>query len=162
MDSNTIHNITNVSSKYAKTKPQYYLVFVIVLIFFIVYSQRLFSIQRPDYSVFMTTCVIIIISFIIISTFLAILEVKDPNGYIESFSSIFNSSGSRTFLAIILLVLFIIFVYETPKYGNNDPNETLNLLMLGHNTYVSNREMGIILILFFGILTAYTAMTITE
>jgi hypothetical protein len=157
-----IANITDVTSKYARTKPHYYLIAVILLIFFIVYSQRIFGITRPDYSVFMTVCVIILISFIIIMTFLYVLEIRDPEGYIESFSNVFNSSGGRTFLAIILLVLFIIFVYETPTYGNNNPNETLNILTFGHNTYISNRTYGIILIVIFGTFTAYVATTMTN
>jgi len=74
----------------------------------------------------------------------------------------FNSPGSRNFIAVVALLLFVMFIYEVPEYGTSDPYHSLDVVLMGHNGILSNRTAGIILIFVFGIFTAYTIYATTH
>lgn len=162
MPGGTVYNILNITSKFAINRPQYILIGIILAIIFIIYCRRLFQIKQKYFPIGMVSLALVLISVVILSTFLHVLHVKDSYGYIESFSFVFNSSGGVNFFAIILLLFFIIYIYEFPKYDNNNPNGLLDKIMLGHNNYISNRTSGIMMIFVFGIFTAYTVMLTTN
>jgi len=157
-----INSIVNATSEFAITQPHYFLIAMVLIIFIILYSQRVLDIKAKQYLIFVTIFIIMLMSVIILATFLHVLQIHDSNGYIESFSNIFNSAGGRNFLAILSLVLFVIFICEAPEYGNNNPYKTLDKITFGNNNYISNRTVGILTIIFFTILTAYAVMTTTN
>lgn len=162
MPGGSVGSIINVTSKFATTQPHYFLIAVVIIILIIIYSQRMFNITWPQYSVIVTTFVLALMSIIILATFLHVLKIHDSAGYVESFSNIFNSVGGRNFIAILSLVLFILFICESPEYGNNNPYATLDKITFGNNNWISNRTVGIITIFSFTIMTAYTVMTTTR
>ncbi len=162
MPAGTVYNILNMTSKFATNKPHYFLIGIVLAMILIIYSRRLFQIKWKYYPMLVTSFALILMSVIILSTFLQVLQIKDPYGYIDSFNSVFNSPGGRNFFAIILLLLFVIYLYELPQYDNNNPNVVLDKIMRGKNNYISNRTVGIVLIFLFGIFTAYTVMLTTN
>lgn len=149
-----ITSISNYVSDQASSKPQMILIFIVITIIFLLYSQRLFGITDNYYNTIMACFIIVIMCSIILTTFLNILRITN-NEYILKFSDIFNSPGSKNFFAVFLLLLFVMFVYELPLYDNNNTHAITNKLMFGHNGVLSNRTFGIMLIFGFCISTAY-------
>jgi hypothetical protein len=145
----------------ARSKPQRILIFIVIAVVFLLYSQRLFNITNQYYSTGVAVLIIAIASIIMLSTFLHILNITD-NANVSNFNNVFNSPGSRSFFAIIVLVLFIMFLYEVPIYSNNDPHLASDKLMFGHNSIFSNRTVGMILLFTFTIVTGYTVYSTTR
>ena len=162
MPGGIVNSIVNATSKFAITQPHYFLIVMVLIIIIILYSKRTLNITMKQYPIFLTIFVIMLMSIVILATFLHVLQIHDSSGYIESFSNIFNSSGGRNFLAILSLVLFIIFIFEIPLYGNNNPYASLDKITLGNNSFISNRTVGILYIFFFTTMTAYTVMITTN
>lgn len=157
-----INNITQLMSKEAITKPYYTLIAIIILMFIMIFTQRIFNMNKYNYSIITTCVMILIVSLFIISTILNTLHINDTNYHIERYNNIFNSSGSRNFLVVISLIFSIIFIYETPQYGNNLPHKIVDDVTFGNNKYISNRMVGIWLIVFFGLVTGYTVFVTTR
>lgn len=162
MPGGIVNSIVNATSAFAITKPHYFLIVIAIIILIILYSKRALNITADQYTIFVTAFIIMLMSIIILATFLHALQIHDSKGYVESFNNIFNSAGGRNFLAIMSLVLFILFICEAPEYGNNHPYPMLDTITFGNNNYISNRTVGILTIWAFTILTAYTVMTTTN
>lgn len=164
MPGGTIYNITNSISKYAKSHPQYYLITIILMIVLLMILKRAFELNNQSYYVFSVATISVIGGIIILSSILYAYSIKDSRGYIESLNIVFNSQGARNFLAVILLILFIMYIYEVPMYGNNDKHFIANYVekYLGIQTNLSNKTVGIGLIFFIGLFTAYGIMVTTN
>lgn len=162
MSAGMVNNIALLASNEAVTKPYYTLIIIVILMFAMIFIQRMFNMYTYKYSI-MTTCFMIFaVSLFIISTILSTLKIDDAGGHIQRFNNIFNSTGSRSFLIVISLMMYVIFVYETPTYDSNLPHHLLDTVLLGHNKYISNRMVGIFLIVLFGLITAYTVYVTTR
>jgi hypothetical protein len=162
MPGGVVNNIANLQSNTAITKPYYTLFILVVMMFCILFSQRMLGIDSSYYSIPITLCFIIIFGIIITSTLLHVLKIKDENNYIENFNDTFNSPGSRNFLAIIAFVFFIMFVYEIPDYDNNRPHGLIDKITFGYNNLISNRFVGIILIIIISIFNGYAIYLTTR
>jgi len=162
MSAGMVNNIVQLASNEAVTKPYYTLIIIIVLMFAMIFLQRMLNMYTYNYSIITTCFMIFVISLFIISTILNSLKIDDTSGHIERFNNIFNSSGSRNFLIVISLLMYVIFIYETPTYDSNLPHHLLDKVTLGHNSYISNRMVGILLIVIFGLMTAYTVFVTTR
>lgn len=162
MPGGIVDSVLNITSKFATNKPQYILISIVLAMIFIIFSKRLFQIEWKYFPIIITTGILFLMSIIIISTVLHTLQISDSYGYIDSFYNVFSSPSGRNFFAIIMLLFFVIYLYELPQYDNNDPHKVLNTIMLGNNTFISNRTMGILLIFGFGIFIAYTVMLTTR
>lgn len=162
MSAGMINDIVQLTSNEAVTKPYYTLIIIVTLMFAMIFIQRMFNMYTYNYTVITTCFMIFVISLFIISTILNTLKINDAGGHIKRFNNIFNSSGSRNFLIVISLLMYVIFVYETPTYDSNLPHHLLDKALFGHNAYISNRMVGIWLIIFFGLMTAYTIYVTTR
>lgn len=157
-----INSLVNLISNYAIIKPHYFLVGMVLIIFFLMFYEQIFNIDPYKHITLITSIIIGLISIIILSTILHVLNVHDSGGYIDSLNNVFNSAGGRNFLAIFSLVLFVMYIYEFPETTNNNPENLLNKITFGHNNILSNKTASLITILFFTILTAYTVMETTN
>jgi hypothetical protein len=147
-----IINLSNMTSKYATTKPHYTLIALVFLIIFLIFAERFINLNN------LVSVIVLLLIFSIIIGFIFL----DAHGQYEEINKIFNSSGGKNFVALFLLVFFIIFIYEYGVYGNNDRYALLDKLTFGHNKYVSNRFVGITAIFLFATVTAYTIYTTTR
>lgn len=166
MPAGIINDIANIFSKEAASKPYYTLFLIVIIIFITIYSQRILNIKSNYYSLFSTIIILSVISLIIASTFLHMLNIKlkheKYNSYVENFNHIFNSAGSRNFLLIFSFLLFVMFVYESPEFDNENPHFMTDKFMFGYNGILSNRTYGLLLLIFFGLATAYTVYVTTN
>ncbi len=160
MPAGVINNLDTIEkSSYLRNK--YVLIIFCLIMFFILFSKRIFNIQDPNFIIYVTAIVIGLFIVIILSTFLDVAGYSSYN-YLGKFNKLFNSPASRNFLAIITLVFFVIFVYEAPNYGNNNQHHLIDVLTFHNNKYISNRTAGMLLIMSFTILTAYTIYLTTK
>ena len=162
MPSGIISNIANLQTSAAVTQPHYTLFLIVIMIFFILFSQRLFSVGNTNYDIFVTIFLLVTISVVIISTIFEVLNIDDKGGHIKRFNNIFNSPGSRNFLAVISFLMFVIFIYETPEYDNNLQHHITDKIFFGYNNYLSNRMVGVLLLMIFGMFTGYTIYSTTR
>lgn len=162
MPAGIIGNIANMKSSAAVTQPHYTLFLIVIFIFFILFSQRMFGIESSYYNIPVTLFFILMLAVIIASTLLQVLKIEDSDGHIKRFNNIFNSPGSRNFLAIISFLLFVIFVYEIPEYDNSQPHHITDKIFMGHNNFLSNRMVGALLIIIFGLFTGYSIYVTTR
>jgi hypothetical protein len=146
MPAGIILNISNITGKLATTKPHYTLFFLIFLILFFIFSERLIGLSN-----YASVIILLFIFALIIS-----LIFFDAYGKYEIYNDIFNSTAGKNFFAIFLLVFFIIFVYELPMYDSDKPHDIINKLTFGHNKLISNRFVGISIIFSLSMLTAYS------
>ena len=153
--------ISNFASEQARSKPQWILIVIVIAMVLLIYSQRLLGIANPYYSTYVACFLLLIVSIILLSTFLSVLNITD-NVHVDNFNYIFNSPGSKNFFAVFLLLLFVMFVYEIPMYDNNNPHAIMDKLLFGYNSVFSNRLIGILLIFGFGISTAYMIHSTTR
>jgi len=160
MPGSSVYNISNLLSKYAKTKPHYYLLIIILIIILTIFSKRIFGLSLETYYSISASVVLAIGFVFLMSTFLYVYEIKDSGGYIEGVNNLFNSQGGKNFITIIILLLFVIYIYEFPMYGNNEPHAFSMKVtdQLGRPPLISNKFMGIFMIFVFGIFTAYSMM----
>lgn len=153
--------LTNFASEQATSKPQYVLILITIVIITLIYSQRLFNINNPHYNTLISCFLMAIMSIIILSTFLNVLKITDSQ-HVNNFNEIFNSPGSRNYFAVFVLLLFIMFVYELPVYDNNNPHVLIDKLTFGHNKFISNKLLGLLLIISFCITTGYVIHSTTR
>lgn len=153
--------ISSFATEQARSKPQRILILIVIVIVFILYSQRLLGIEDPYYGIFVVCFMMVVASIIILSTFLSILNVTD-NKHVDNFNNIFNSTGSKNFFAIFVLVLFIMFVYEVPMYSNSRSHSIMDKVLFGYNGIFSNRVIGMLLIFAFCITTGYIVYSTTR
>lgn len=146
MPAGIITNIGNITKDKILNKPQYTLILVILLLVFLILSDRLFGLNIYV----ITGLVMFVFSIIILSTF---SNIDKP------FNALFNSVSSRNFMSIFLLVFYIIYVYETPEFSSNYPHPVLQKLGI---TFVSVRTLAMLSVLFLSIMTAYTIYLTTE
>ena len=139
----------------------YILILVFIVLVFIMFSQRIFNIQSQHYILVASLITTITMAFIICSIISTDTKIAN-NQYLQFINSIFDNPGSRNFLSIVSLILFVIFVYELVEYDNNDPQYIIDKITFGNNKYISNRTMGILLILIFSLFVSYTVMTTTK
>jgi hypothetical protein len=167
-----VYNISNLFSKYAKTKPHYYLLAMMILIIFAIFFKRISECDTSSedlcqskcsietyFSVSTSIILVIAIAFLI-STFLYAYKITDTGGYIEGLTNIFNSQGGKNFITIMMLLLFVIYIYEFPMYGSTLPHELSKKItdQINKDPIISNKLMGIFMIFGFGIFTAYSIM----
>lgn len=153
--------LSNFASDQAISKPQNILLLIVMLIFIMLYSQRLFDIRYKYYNVIVACMLIVVISIVILSTFVNILKIG-KNREMMILNHVFNSPGSDNFFSVLLLVLYIIYIYELPYYDTDNPSAIVNKLTLGHNKYISNRLVGILFIFGFSISTGYMIYATTR
>lgn len=154
---NALENIV----EHAKPKPYFILILLVIAIFFAIYSQRIFGIKSGYYNLFIVIVVMGLMSIVIASTIIHNFDLG-RNAFLEYLNDTFNSPSSRNFLIIFSFLLFVMFIYETAQYDNNDPQNLTDKLLLGHNEYISNRFWGLMLIIIFGIYTAYSIYITTS
>lgn len=141
---------------------QNYIMFLVfIVLVFIIFSQRLFGIQTPYYLLVAAIIITITMSFVICSIISTDTKIAD-NQYLQFINSVFDNPGSRNFLAIVSLILFVIFVYELTDYDNNSRQAIIDTITFGNNRYISNRTFGLLLIVFFSVFVAYSVMTTTK
>jgi hypothetical protein len=143
-------------SKIRKTR--YIMLFIAMILFTLIFSQRIFNIQSDEYIIYVTSLILMVFATIIASGYFT----NNTNSYLSTYNNIFNSPKSRNYLSVIALVLFIIFIYEIPEYDNNEPNYFVNLFTFNNNKYISNRFMGMSLIIIFTIYAAHTIYLTTK
>jgi len=160
MPGGTVDGALNITSKFAAKQSHYILIAIVLAMIFVVYTKRLFKIEWKYFPIVITVIVLLLMSLIILSTICHFMKISNP--YVDNFNSVFNSSGSRNFFAVILLLFFVIYIYELPQFDNNAQQHILDQVTCGNNNFISNRTMGIILIFGFGIFTAYTIMLTTR
>jgi len=149
-----VTSLSNYAGEQAQSKPQRILILIMLVVIFVLYSQRLFGIENTYYTTFVACFMVAVISIVILSTFLSVLAMTD-NQHVKNFNNIFNSPGSKNFFAVIVLLLFVMFVYELPMYDSRQPHSILDRIMFGYNRYFSNKTIGLVLIFGFAITTAY-------
>jgi len=137
-----------------KTNPYYFTLFLFLLIFLLIYAERIFGFQEDIYHYAMSGLLIAVSLFIIVLTITYNFGVK--NKTINTLDSMINSSSSKNVIALFIFLFFVIYIYEIALYDNNYPYRPLDIITFGNNEYVSNRSMGIMLIIFMGLLTGYT------
>lgn len=162
MPAGIIGSIANIESTSAITKPHYTLFILVILIFLILFSQRMLGLDTGYYHIPVTLFFLLMISIIITSTILQTLKIDDSTGHIKTFNNIFNSPSSRNFLAIITFLFFVMFVYEIPEYDNSQPHPLVDKILFGHNNFLANRTVGVFLIIIFGLFTGYTVYVTTR
>lgn len=154
---NALENIT----EHAKPKPYLILIFLVIAVFFAIYSQRLFNIHSGYYNLFIIIIILGLISIVLTSTVVHNFKLN-RNEFLEYFSNIFNSTSSRNFLILFSFLLFVMFIYETAEYNNNHAHHLIDKVFFGHNNYISNRTYGLLLIIIFGIYTGYSIYITTN
>jgi hypothetical protein len=159
--SNLNTTLISLWSKTATTKPSYILIVIFCLLIFGIFSQRIFNIESPYYILIATMIVLFVMIFIILSIFASAPKLSD-NNLLESLNDVFDNPSSRNFLSVIALILFVMLVYELEYYDNDRPHGYTNLILFGHNNYISNRSWGLMLILIFSLITSYTVMLTTK
>lgn len=144
-----VNNIVNLTKTKITNKPHLTLILIILMFFTLIFLNRLFGVNMLG-----TTILILGLFTLIISS--TILRTK------SELNELFNSISSRNFMAIFLLVFFIIYVYEDPFYDSSKPNQLFDKLTNNHNKYISNRTVGLISLISFSIITAYTVYLTTR
>lgn len=155
--------ISNFASEQAKSKPQIALIFITVATIFILFSERLFNVSSTNrtYLIVMVCLITLIMSVVTASTFMHILNLTN-NSRVNSFSNVFNSPGSKNYFAVFLLLLYVMRIYELPIYDNNYPHSVTDKILFGHNTILSNRTLGVLVMFGFCISTAYMIYSTTR
>jgi len=161
MPAGAINALDNITSEKVRPKPYLILILLVFAIFLVLYSQRILNITNGYYNLFVTSIILFLISVVLISTIIHNFKFT-RNEYLEYLSDTFNSTPSRNFLILFSFLLFIMFVYETEQYNNNEPYTLLDTITFGHNNYVSNRFYGLMLIIIFGTYTAYSIYVTTN
>ena len=142
------------ANKQANQNPHYILIFIFILIIFLIYSKRLFSITSTYYNTVIAGILTLTMSVLILSTILTVLELSD-NQHLVNFTNIFNSTASKNFFAVIALVLFIMFIYEIPIYDNSLPHAATDKILFGYNGIFSNRFFGLFMLVYTTVTVAY-------
>lgn len=156
---NALDSITGTHSR--KPKPYIILILLVIGIFVIIYSQRLLGIRSGYYNLFVILILLAMISVVISSTLVHNFDFN-RNEYLEYFNHLFNSTPSRNFLLLFSYLLFVMFIYETAEYANNNKYEPLDKVLIGNNKFLSNRTYGLILIIIFGTYTGYSIYVTTN
>lgn len=148
-----LSNFRNIVSK----RQHIIIMLVFLVMLFLVFAKRIFRSETYTSLPIITLCFLMIITIIIASSFTqALKEGHKKHASADTFASLFNSPGSKNFIATIALMLFIAFIYETSEYGNNEPYTLLDKITMGRNNYISNRLVGFFLIITLGLFSAYT------
>ena len=153
--------IVNLFSKESSTVPSFFLIMIFCILILSVFSQRIFNVKSQYFTIIQTTIILLLMLLVIMSLFVKDTKLMD-NQFMMSIDSSFNNPSSRNFISVITLILFIILIYELTEYDNNNPNPLIDKLMFGYNNYISNRFVGISLIIGFGIIIGYTVATMTR
>ena len=156
--------ISTLLSKEAVTEPSYALIAIFTIVMIILYSQRIFHIRSTYYTVFITIIYLILTSIILTSTFLQNFHLGHPKAdtYLRIFKNMFNSPGSKNFMMVFGIALFVFYMYEVPDYSNNRPDSLTDTVTFGYNRLISNRLCGILTILLVVIFTSYAVATTTR
>jgi len=161
MPAGAINALDNITASKAKPKPYVILIFLVLLIFILIYSQRLLNIESEYYNLFIVMSILILTSFVLASTIVHNFKITHNDG-LEYLSNIFNSTPSRNFMILFSFLLFVMFIYESSEYENNDRYVLLDKMLGGNNHYISNRSYGLLLIVIFGIYTGYSIYVTTN
>lgn len=149
MPGGIVNNLDNLFSSHVINRPYITLFFVVFLIILLIFGDRLLGFSYA-YSVY----ILIGLFSIIIATTIFQHNV--------SLTDLFHSTSSRNFMSVMLLIFFIMFVYEDPEYSNNELNKMANILTFGNNKHITNRMVGIGVIITFSLVTAYTIYLTTR
>jgi len=161
MPAGIINALDNITKSHKKPKPYIILIMLVIAIFVLIYSQRILGIHSGYYNLVIIVIILIIISLIMASTIVHNFQLTH-NEYLEYLSHMFNSTSSRNFLIIFSFLLFVMFIYESAEYENNHRHALTDKIFFGHNTFLSNRLYGLLLIIIFGIYTGYTIYMTTD
>mgnify|MGYP001468137537 CR=1 FL=1 len=161
MPAGIINALDNITKSHKKPKPYIILIILVISIFVLIYSQRLLGIHSGYYNLFIIMTILIIISLIIASTVVHNFKFTH-NEYLEYLSHMFNSTASRNFLIVFSFLLFVMFIYESAEYEDDHRHALTDKLFFGHNTILSNRLYGLLLIIIFGVYTGYTIYMTTD
>lgn len=157
-----IQNLLNLNSKVSVTEPHYGLYLLYSLVFFMLFSKRIFGINDGRFDVILTLFILFMVSFVFIATVVVVLEKENISTNVKRFSSVFNSPESRNFFAIIVLILYIIFIYEIEENNNNQSYYLIDTITMGNNKYISNKMVGIVTIFVIGFIYAFTVFRTTR
>lgn len=161
MPAGIINALDNITKSHKKPKPYVILIILVIAIFALIYSQRIMGIHSGYYNLFVIMIILVIISLIIASTVVHNFKLT-RNEYLEYLSHMFNSTASRNFLIVFSFLLFVMFIYEAAEYENNHRHALTDKILFSHNTFLSNRLYGLLLIIIFGIYTGYTIYMTTD
>lgn len=139
----------------------YILILIFYILIFAMFSKRMFGIQNQYYILWPTTIILILLTIVIASLFLAETKLMN-NDVINEINGIFDNPSSRNFLSVVNLVLFTILIYELVEYDNHDPQYVMDKLTMGHNNYISNRLWGIFIIFTSSTIIGMTIMATTK
>jgi len=151
MPAGLIVNVNSlIQSKHSK---RFALVTIVITLIVLIYLQRILGITNVNFPLYVTAFILILFAGIIFSN-ISVLK-GSTNFYLKNVNEIFNSDNSRKFIAVFALALFIFYVYEIPEYNNQNPHKLTNLLTFGHNTFLSNRMAGVLILMVFVIFTSF-------
>lgn len=156
-----INALENDISENTHQKSFIWLIVIVIVVFVLIYSQRFLEITSGYYNFFVVISILIITSIVLLSTLAHNLEFNNHQS-LEYLSYTFNSVSSRNFLLVFSYLLFVMYIYESLEYDNNEPYWIIDKISFGHNNYISNRTYGLLLILIFGLYISYTIYITTE
>lgn len=146
MPGGIITNLTNLTSHNAINHPQYTLIALILTFVLLILADRLFGLN-----VYIVVSILLLIFSVIIASTLTNAD--------KPFNALFNSSSSKNFMSVFLLVFFIIFVYENPDYDNDNPHPLYVKIGM---PFITTKMVAMSLILSFSLVTAYTIYLTTR
>lgn len=157
-----IQNLLNLKSKASITEPHHGLHLFYGLIFLILFSKRMFGVEDERFNIILTLFILFMMSFVLMATVIIVLEKENTSENVKRFSSVFNSPESRNFFAIIVLIFYIIFIYEIEENNNNQSHDLIDTITKGKNKYISNKTVSILTIFIIGFLYAFTIYRTTR
>jgi len=121
-------------------------------IMFLVFSERIFTIQNPSYNLYSNLVIVAIFSVLILSTLFNAYAVNTDNVQIGTITHIFNSLASKNMIMFYGCVLYVLYISNTELYDNNYSHSIFSKIGLGK--YISNRTYGVIMLLATVFITA--------
>jgi len=143
-------------------RSDFIIILMFIVMFLLIYLKRMIGSDSDFILLAVTVCFVVIMAVVIGSTFTQVLkEGHRAHPRADTFAYIFNSPASKNFIAIMALILFIIFVYEIPEYENSKPHNVVDAMLFGNNSLISNRTMGVILLVMFSLFSGYVIYATT-
>ena len=140
--------------KKVKTKPYYLILFMFFIIFFLIYSARIFNFES-EIAHLTTGCILAFLIMIMVTiTILVNLGVK--NSALQYADNVTNTPACKNVIVLFSFLFFVIYLYEIAEFDNNKPHTLIDTILFGHNNIISNRSVGIVYIIIFGLFTGYT------
>lgn len=140
--------------KNVKTKPYYLILFMFLLIFFLIYSARIFD-YESEIAHLATGCVLAFLIMIMV-TITIFVNLGFENDALKYADNIINTPACKNVIVLFSFLFFVIYLYEIADFDNNKPHALIDKISFGNNNLISNRSVGILYIIIFGLFTGYT------